>query len=118
MERDRLLRRAYDASRWDLASMRPTKCRNWEACNLKVLERNHALHLLCQSRVTVDEWSELVAMADQRRWQARLALKPKLEWYRHNKRNLEREPYLDLVKNFHHRRQVLQLRAGAYLRGD
>jgi len=63
----------------------------------------------------MEECSDLVAKADELRWQERLALKPKLHWYCQNKRTPMREAYLDLVKNFHHRRHVLQLRAGAYL---
>ena len=79
-----------------------------------VLKRNEATHLITED-ASEAICSELVAAADQKRWIARLDTKSKVEWYRRNKQRLAREPYLDLVTNFHQRRNILQLRAAAYL---
>ena len=135
MKPDRLLRQVYDISLKDARAMGPN-CRNWVAMTRKVLIRNDGLHLMdgggpptdpdCSDPDSSDpdssdpdcfdpDSSELVAKADQSRWLARLATKPKVEWYRVHKTTKTREPYLDLIASFQQRRHILQLRAGAYL---
>ena len=113
MEDDRLAKQVYLASRANLQLFPQLRC--WVSITRNILAHYQLQHLWIHDLPNRTECVETVFSAEENSWRARLQTKSKLQWYSHNKNKLAREPYMDLVKNGHHRRLLLRLRASNFM---